>query len=306
MATKIDPSPTVVELQVTAKQGLALIRAEIKKGNDILSSGSVSEKKILDWRASAKDAIEMAFGRNSEPMNAIIKWHPELIPKEEMIYPQRHPHFEALTAPPYRQRRDESEIEKDRVNTLRKQIDGLIRHKKNLERKIRLQKEAPLSAALPQSQVRGNKIFLVHGHDREMKETTARLLEKLKLDVVIMDEKANRGKTLIEKLEDLASDVGYAVVLMTADDEGNAKGKSPKPRARQNVIIELGYFIGKLGRDRVCVLYADGVDPPSDFKGVAYHPIDSGKAWRYEVANELDEAGYSIDTNLIRNGRGGD
>ena len=299
MKNKVTPQPIVVEPQVTAKQGLALIREEIKKGKIILSSDSVSEKKILDWRASVKDAIEMAFGKNSEPMNDISKWYPEgILKKQKICFPGDTGH-RMFDGPPHYRIRDESEIEKDRVNTLRKQIDGLIRHKKNLERKIRLQKEALLSAASPQSQVRGNKIFLVHGHDREMKETTARLLEKLKLDVVIMDEKANRGKTLIEKLEGLASDVGYAVVLMTADDEGNAKGESPKPRARQNVIIELGYFIGKLGRDRVCVLYEEGVDSPSDFKGVAYHPIDSEKAWRYKLAEELREAGFQANMNLI-------
>ena len=118
------------------------------------------------------------------------------------------------------------------------------------------------------------KVFLVHGHDISAKESVARFLEKLQLTPVILHEQANEGRTIIEKFEAYA-DVGYAVVLLTPDDVG-ATSSSPEKlagRARQNVILELGYFTGKLGRRRVCGLFKPGVEVPSDFHGVLLHRI---------------------------------
>jgi predicted nucleotide-binding protein len=94
------------------------------------------------------------------------------------------------------------------------------------------------------------KIFIVHGHDNEAKVEVARFLERVGFEAIILHEQANRGRTIIEKVE-MHSDVGFAVVLLTPDDEGGKRGNSTRPRARQNVVLELGYFIGRLGRDRV-------------------------------------------------------
>ncbi len=111
------------------------------------------------------------------------------------------------------------------------------------------------------------EIFIVHGHDDGMKETVARFLEKSDFTPIILHEKANAGDTLIEKFE-RHSGVGYAVVLFSPDDFGAANGAPSKPRARQNVVFELGFFMGKLGRDRVCVLIKEGVEKPSDIDGI--------------------------------------
>jgi predicted nucleotide-binding protein len=119
-------------------------------------------------------------------------------------------------------------------------------------------------------------VFIVHGHNNEAKEKTARLLQKLSLNPIILHEKPNEGQTIIEKFEK-NSEVGFAIILLTFDDLGNSK-KVDKllPRARQNVILEMGYFIGKLGRHRVCSLYEPDVELPSDFNGVLYVEYDSG------------------------------
>src|SRR5207244_1787432 len=95
------------------------------------------------------------------------------------------------------------------------------------------------------------KAFVVHGHDSEMKEAVARFLQTLEIEPVILHEQASRGRTVIEKIED-NSDVGFAIVLMSPDDVGAAASESTslQPRARQNVILELGYFLGKLERNR--------------------------------------------------------
>ena len=113
-----------------------------------------------------------------------------------------------------------------------------------------------------------NKVFIVHGHDGELKEALARLLEAQNITPIILSEQANKGKTRIEKFE-AYSDVGAAITLFTTDDLGKAKGNNElKPRARQNVIFEAGYFMGKLGRDKVVVVAE--VEIPSDLQGVVY------------------------------------
>jgi len=149
------------------------------------------------------------------------------------------------------------------------------------------------------SKLSNNRVFLVHGHDEAVIHETARFLGKLMLDVKILREQPNSGRTIIEKFID-HSDVAYAVVLLTGDDRGgkaNDKFEDQKLRARQNVILELGFFLGKLERKRVCVLYQDGVDIPSDYNGVLFIPLDKNGAWRFQLARELKVAGLNIDMN---------
>ncbi len=140
------------------------------------------------------------------------------------------------------------------------------------------------------------KVFLVHGHDSEVKETVARFIEKLGLDPIILHEQPNQGRTVIEKFETSSSGVAFAVVLLTPDDLGSAANASSElqSRARQNVILELGYFLGRLGRTRVCALHKGGVELPSDFQGVIYIEFDSGGAWRAKLAQEFVEAKLTI------------
>ncbi|MFH1377323.1 MAG: nucleotide-binding protein [Planctomycetota bacterium] len=143
-----------------------------------------------------------------------------------------------------------------------------------------------------------NKVFIVHGHDEDIRKTVAWFLEKLKLEPVILQEQPNKGATVIEKLEQ-NSDVGYAIVLLTPDDEGRSKKSTEphQPRARQNVILELGYFFGKLGRGRVCALLRGGIERPSDYEGIVYIPYDDHSGWMLKLAQELIEAGYPINMN---------
>ena len=143
-----------------------------------------------------------------------------------------------------------------------------------------------------------NKVLVVHGHDSGTKETVARFLTKIGLEPVILHEQANRGRTIIEKFEDY-SDVSFALALLTPDDFGGIadKPKSPEPRARQNVIFEFAYLIGKLGRKRVIGLKRGEVTLPSDYAGVLYVPFDDAGAWRMSVVKELKALGYSVDAN---------
>lgn len=143
------------------------------------------------------------------------------------------------------------------------------------------------------------KIFIVHGHDDGMKQTVARFVEKLDFEPIILHEQANKGGTIIEKFED-HSDVSYAVILLSPDDVGAANDAQPElqPRARQNVILELGFFIGKLGRPRVFPLRRESVEMPSDISGVMYTCFDN-ENWEKRLVQELKVLGFDIDANKI-------
>ena len=147
----------------------------------------------------------------------------------------------------------------------------------------------------------GNEVFIVHGHDDEAKETVARFIENFGIEATILHEQANRGQTIPEKFEEHASEAGFAIILLTPDDVGASKDETdnPKPRARQNVVLELGYFWGKLGRGRVCVLHKGGVELPSDMQGLLYVPMNSPDEWQLPLAREMKQAGLPIDLNKL-------
>jgi predicted nucleotide-binding protein len=153
-------------------------------------------------------------------------------------------------------------------------------------------------AAAMASLAYNRKVFVVHGREEGPREAVARFLERLGFQPIILHEQANQGRTIIEKVED-HSDVGFAVIILTPDDMGNLKGEEPQPRARQNVLLELGYFIGKLTRKRVCTLKAGELEIPSDWRGVVDEPYDAGGGWRQTLARELEAAEYEIDWNKV-------
>lgn len=144
------------------------------------------------------------------------------------------------------------------------------------------------------------RVFVVHGRDDLPKERVARFLQELDLEPVILHEQPNQGRTIIEKLEGNA-DVAFALILLTPDDIGKLAGSSDEssPRARQNVVFELGYFVGKLGRNRVCALHQGNVELPSDYDGIVYVPMDIQQAWRLLVARELQAVGIAVDLNRL-------
>ena len=111
----------------------------------------------------------------------------------------------------------------------------------------------------------------------------------------------NSGRTIIEKFEVFSSDIVFAVILLTPDDVGAPANEATalNLRARQNVILELGYFIGRLGRTKVCALHKGCVELPSDYQGVVYVEVDSAGAWKAKLAQELVQAKLSIDLTAL-------
>ena len=144
------------------------------------------------------------------------------------------------------------------------------------------------------------EVFIVHGHDELAKTKTARFIEKLGLKPIILHEQASPSKTIIEKIEEY-SNVGFGIILYTPCDLGGKQDNNPilKSRARQNVVFEHGFLIGKIGRSNVCALVKGDIETPNDISGVVYVTMDEADAWRYTIAKELKQAGYHVDMNEI-------
>ena len=153
----------------------------------------------------------------------------------------------------------------------------------------------------PTNPANAKKVFVIHGRDEETKQTVARFLESLGLEPVILQEQPSKGNTIIEKFEEHAQSAGFAVALCTPDDVGALASdrENLKLRMRQNVVFELGYFAGAIGRNRVCALLKGDIETPSDYDGVVYITLDNNDGWKLSLARELSAAGFGIDLNRM-------
>ncbi len=146
-----------------------------------------------------------------------------------------------------------------------------------------------------------SKVFIVHGHDNAAKSEAARFVENLGFNAIILHEQASSGHTIIEKIEE-NTNVGFGIVLYTPCDLGASQKQKDqlKARARQNVIFEHGYLIGKIGRENVCALVKGDIETPNDISGVVYIKMDEGDGWKLAVAKEMKKSGYDVDLNKIQ------
>lgn len=189
------------------------------------------------------------------------------------------------------------------IESFRKGIEKKITELESILERLELIPEsssiAPTQSVSSTKATDINSVFVVHGHDEIAKTNVARFVEKLGLKAVILHEQPNKGQTIIEKFESNAAGVCFAIVLLTPDDLAAPKDtpNDTSLRARQNVVLELGYFCGALGRDKVCVLYKEGVEIPSDYLGVVYTPLDNRDGWHLKLAKEMKEAGLNVDLN---------
>jgi predicted nucleotide-binding protein len=177
--------------------------------------------------------------------------------------------------------------------------------KKKLEILSAVPQIVPTLANLVRSQIIEedlNKVFIVHGHDYTLRDKVSKFVSDLGLSPVVLQEQANKGRTVFTKLID-HSNVGFAIVLLTPDDRGGKAESSFENlnfRARQNVILEFGYFVAKLGLGNVCVLYDGNVEIPSDYHGVLYIHLDEKDAWKSQVTKEIKAAGIRIDDKKVK------
>jgi predicted nucleotide-binding protein len=172
----------------------------------------------------------------------------------------------------------------------------LLKFHEAIERYLHSACERAVAAVHDADRAVRSDVLVVYGRNEAAREKVARYLTKLGLEPILLDEQAAQGRTLIEKLDDQMHPA-FSVVLLTADDVGGlaAPPGELRPRARQNVILELGFCVGRFGRSRVSALYEAGVELPSDYCGVEYAPLDANGGWKLKLARELLDAGLRFD-----------
>lgn len=274
---KAPPKPLVVAPEIAPSDGIRLLNQQIRRAEELLASRPIKPDALSSWELLTKNFLSRAFGDFSPNVSAVVDIG-------------KYGSFPMNAGPEWWDERHAKSLQ-TKVSRLR----GLV---ELLETELSLTGEAPSQPESPV--VVSRRVFLVHGHHDGLLHEVARYLDKLKLEPIILREQPSSGRTIIEKFVDFA-DVGYAVVLLTPDDRGGtfkATFDQQRPRARQNVILELGYFLGKLSRNRVTALHMGDVEIPSDYSGVAFVGVDDRGAWRLELARELKASGLDIDMNL--------
>lgn len=229
-----------------------------------------SSQEFISWKTRAERFLRTHYGENSKEVLDFRNTHFSL-----MIYTF-------------------NETESDYIEACK---SGLVESKAVFEVYLEELKEndvTPDNEATQDNSISKSKVFVVHGHDEALKQEVARIVEKQGLEAIILSEQANQGKTIIEKIEENA-DVGAAICLFTGDDCGKVKdANSENLRARQNVVFEAGYFMGKLGRKNIILIASPDIEIPSDLQGVVY---TNEKSWQIDVLKELKAIGYAIDFN---------
>lgn len=195
---------------------------------------------------------------------------------------------------------DAQQFWRDDGDNMLSYIDSLVLDVENDEYEIKELHKETSKPTLSQDKKVKDKVFIVHGHDGEAKAKTARFIERLGFQPIILHEQASKGMTIIEKIEEYSNEVNFGIVLYTPDDMGNVKGEAEngalKFRARQNVVFEHGFLIGKIGRNNVAPLVEGGIELPNDISGIVYI---NDKDWQIDIAKEMKAAGYEIDFNKL-------
>src|ERR1700730_1995931 len=258
---------------LSTKQTRIELERSLKRAKELSQEQPLTKQRYDAWRGSAFEMLKAAFGESHTHISSFVG--------QTRVVPTFGP------VPEHEQERGRRERLKEKIAFL----EAVIEEFPPIDVQTHNTKIDPTSL---------NKVFIVHGHNDALKYEIAHSLQRAGLDVTILHEQPNKGRTVLEKFSEHAAEAGFAVVLLTADDIGRVKEAESTvvwelPRARQNVVFELGFFCGLLGRGRVCAVYETGVELPSDLHGLAYVEYDSAGVWKHAVAKEIDAAGIKVD-----------
>ena len=288
MARRFSTPPPKQTASLTVEEKRAAIvllhrRLEDLRKFNVNSIRSINDPQIKAMSDRIDTALVQIFGAETLDYGR-YKWAAHL--RSGGMFLGRGPSIEAV----------QQEVEEGRQKAIATLEEIILRFNEELEL------APPESEPRPQATRTGaesSRVFVVHGHEDGPREAVARFLQKIDFEPIILHEQANRGRTVIEKVE-AHGDVIFAVVLLTPDDDGCLRGETAQPRPRQNVLLELGYFIGRLGRDHVCALKIGEMELPSDFGGVVWVPFDAATGgWKLVLARELRDLGFDVDGNKV-------
>lgn len=285
-----DP-PEEPSLKVTKARANDLINRAMGEGRDLLDAASsiTREEELNEWL----EARERWEARTKAALDSVFRgpWPTDFVRKASHIY-------RVVSQDPGETLEYGQDATRDAVN----ELQSLDERLEFLDEPVGQPNPYAAPGQVPDEPRRargGSEVFVVHGHDLALRDRVARLIQRLGLTPVILEEQSSGGLTIIEKFERHAGVVGFAVVLLTPDDVGAAAGQ-PVPdkanRARQNVVLELGYFMGKLGRSHVAALCTEAVERPSDIDGLVYIDPDR-EDWQFRLAKEIKDAGLPVNLN---------
>ena len=264
--------------KISKDKALELLNKSIDEGENLAKEDSVWSYWEI-WIRNLYKRLDAIFEPDSEQHGEIIPLLKKL--KSSPTYDVRNKVFKVNIKP--------------LLLSFKLEIEDLWPERINLEphKQNNIKNKAKEISIIPENQ----KVFVVHGHDLGLMQEVARFLEHLDLEPIILHEQTSEGLTIVEKLEK-HSNVKFAVILLTPDDvRSSAEKANFRQCARQNVILELGYFMGRLKRKNTCALYVEGVEIPTDYLGVVYIQLDKKGAWKLELARELNATGLDIDMN---------
>lgn len=186
------------------------------------------------------------------------------------------------------------------LNQLRKNVKKAMSLIDSFLERMDFSVETDKTAQSKDEVAKKKRVFIVHGHDSNVRNEVELFVRNIGYEPIILCKRADKGNTIIEKIEREANDVCFAVVIYTSCDLGKDRNADElKPRARQNVVFEHGFMCAHLGRECVCALLEDGVEQPGDLQGVIYKPLDAAGVWKYQLADEMKAVGLDVDKNKI-------
>jgi predicted nucleotide-binding protein len=280
MARKNPPPPSDIPLSVSdMRQGIERLRRRISD-LEKFEPTSVKERsspEVKAIEAGIEDTLSRVFGHDTARYRryhraASLDWGPVIMA--------------GGPTPPHEVHRYLTAGKQDSLALLNQAVTSL-------EEDLAETSSTPGATPAPMTKTVSNaEIFVVHGINSAAKTEVARCIERAGLKAVVLHEQPNEGKTIIEKFEKHGGAAGFAVIVATPDDVGGSTPADLKSRARQNVIGEMFWFAGRLGRERVCALIKGDIEMPSDFAGVGYTRMDENGGWKTKLLQELDAAGY--------------
>lgn len=266
---------------------MEIIRAitkHLERGRELILQKAITLQEYNGWQETLYFLLKKALGGESEELARVRKLSKRTT--SPLFMPESHWYTRKSCI-------------KGQIIVVDSIIDILKKEEYNKENIAKNKEKVIEKTSVNDVSNKNKNVFIVHGHNEATIHETARYVEKIGLTPIILREQPNSGNTIIEKFIEY-SNVVYSIVLLTGDDKGGSnkdKVNEYKFRARQNVILEMGFFIGKLGRKRVCVLYKDDVEIPSDYSGVIYIKLDDLGGWKLQLAQEMKNIGLDIDIN---------
>lgn len=272
-------------MAIAKKRALQLIQTALDQISDLKQAGKETPE-FTTWRRDTRVALENIFDENAHQVAEFtrIKYRPRM--------------FVAGGSNDQIGRSFIGGIDRAQatLDSIKNEIDNYWEDDSSDEGASG-QVPSPSTNGEMQTPING-KVFVVHGRNDSVRATVTSFLSRIGLDPIVLQDQPNEGRTIIEKFEDY-SDVGFAVVLLTPDDIGGLNDSDLNPRPRQNVVLEWGFFLGKLGRDRVAALLQDEIEFPNDYSGVVYIEIDDNEGWNTRLFRELNNAGMPVDHNKL-------